>query len=154
MPFESSYSEFSDDDCFDSENLNSQENQNFKYEEDHYEEKTEKNLKEVLNTENNVAEYEQKIIIPLDSICVVKREKKSKKPLLKNTIKLIEGINDFNSIKNAKEKSLDGPQNQRFFLRKRKNVDYAAQEKTIDLDASSEENSSDFENLKKNKKLK
>ncbi len=154
MPFESSYYESSDDDSFDSENLNLPEIPNFNYEEDYYEEKTENNLKVVLNTENNVAEYEQKIIIPLDDICVVKGKKKSKKPMLKNTIKLIEGINYFNLIKNVKGKSFNDPENKRFFMRKRKNVDYAAQRITNHLDVSSEDNSSDFENLKKNKKLK
>jgi len=121
---------------------------NLNYEK-YYEEKTFNIHSDTLDYEKNAAEYDKKIIITLGDIYCKKVNKKSKKPILKNTLKLIEGITDFNFIKNSGFR-----ENKRFFMRKRTNVDYSTQEKANEFDLSIEDNSSDFEKSEKIKKDK
>lgn len=79
---------------------------------------------------------------------------RGKKPILKNTIKLIKGISGFNLITNTDSANKEGAENQRFFLRKRKNVDYNLQDFNAELDLSFGEISSQTEKGLNFKKIK
>ncbi len=65
---------------------------------------------------------------------------------MKNTLKMIEGIKDFDSMKNTTE--------DRFFLRKRKNIDYKNNKDNNYFDQSFDEHSSVSINFGKSKKNK
>lgn len=152
-PLDSSFNESLDEVRLNADNLNLITIPNFDYEEFYSQEVEERQSEVDYEKDKSIAKYEQIIKISLDDYLISKPDKKkTNKPILKNTIKLIEGITDFNLIKNTNEKNCEFPENQRFFMRKRKAVDYSMQDKLIEFDLNSEENSSVSEKGNINKK--